>query len=146
MHDPKIAAQVRTLFEERDAFGVTEFAFYCARSEYLERNRAALADFFEDVVRSSRWMLTPANRDEAIQMVAKLTKQSPDLLATYYLLPVEDDYRDPDSRPDVPALQRNLDAMLELGFLKSRVDAAKHTDLSFIDAAVQRVNQAKTGK
>jgi sulfonate transport system substrate-binding protein len=146
MHDPKIASQVRTLFEEKDAFGVTEFAFYCARTGFLDRNRAALADFFEDVVRATRWMLAPANRDEAIQMVTKITKQSPALLATYYLLPGEDDYRDPDSRPDVAALQRNLDAMLELGFVKSRVDAASHTDLSFIDAAIRTVNQATAGK
>jgi sulfonate transport system substrate-binding protein len=146
MHDPKVAAQVRTLFQEKDAFGVTEFAFYCARTGFLERNKAALADFFEDVVRATRWMLAPQNRAEAIAMVSKITKQSPDILATYYLLPGEDDYRDPDSRPDVAALQKNLDAMQELGFTKSRVDAAKYTDLSYIDAAVARVNEAKDGK
>src|SRR3984957_5325402 len=87
MHDPKIAAEVRTLFREKDAFGVTEFAFYCARTGFLDRNRAALADFFEDVVRAGRWMLAPSTRREAIQMVAKISKKSPDLLATYYLLP-----------------------------------------------------------
>ncbi len=105
-----------------------------------------LADFFEDVVRSGRWMLTPANRTEAVAMVAKVTKQSPDFLARYYLLPGADDYRDPNSRPDVAALQRNLDAMLELGYLKSHVDAAKYADLSFIDAAVARVDAAQRGK
>jgi sulfonate transport system substrate-binding protein len=146
MHDPKIAPEVRTLFEEKDAFGVTEFAFYCARAGYLDSNRAALADFFEDVVRAGRWMLAPSNRGEAIQMVAKISKQSPDLLATYYLLPREDDYRDRDSRPDVAALQRNVDAMRELGFVKAPVDVAKHTDLSLLDAAIQRVNQATGGK
>jgi NitT/TauT family transport system substrate-binding protein len=146
MHNPNIAGQVRTLFKEKDAFGPTEFAFYCARTGFLERNRAAVADFLADVVRATRWMLAPANRGEAIQMVAKITKQSPDLLATYYLLPGEDDYRDPDSRPDVAALQRNLDAMLELGFVKARVDAARHADLSLIDAAVRRVDQATAGK
>jgi sulfonate transport system substrate-binding protein len=146
MHNPNIAGQVRTLFKEKDAFGPTEFAFYCARTGFLERNRAAVADFLADVVRATRWMLAPANRGEAIQMVAKITKQSPDLLATYYLLPGEDDYRDPDSRPDVAALQRNLDAMLELSFVKARVDAARHADLSLIDAAVRRVDQATAGK
>jgi sulfonate transport system substrate-binding protein len=143
MHDPKIGGEVRALFEEKDAFGPTEFAFYCARTGFLDRNRAALADFFDDVVRSSRWVRDPANRDAVIAMVAKITKQSPEILATYYLLPVEDDYRDPDSRPDPAALQRNVDAMLELGFIKSHIDVPKYTDLSFIDDAVRRVNQAK---
>lgn len=146
MHDPAIAAAVRTLFEEKDAFGVTEFAFYCARKGFLDRNRAALADFFADVVRATRWMLTPANRAEVVQMVAKITKQPPELLARYYLLPGEDDYRDPNSRPDVAALQKNLDAMRELGFLKAPVDAAKYTDLSFIDAAVRTVDASAPGQ
>jgi len=143
MHEPKIAAEVRTLFKEKDAFGPTAFAFYCARAGFLERNRAVLADFFEDVVRAQRWVLDPANRKEVLPMVAKIAKQPPELLASYYLLPGEDNYRDPDSRPDIAALQRNLDAMLELGFVKSRVDAASHTDLSFLDAAVRKLNEGK---
>ena len=146
VHDPEIAAQLRPLFLEKDAFGVTEFAFYCARSGYLEKNRAALADFFEDIVRAAHWIRNPANRPEAIAMVSKIIKLSPELLARYYLLPGEDDYRDPNSRPDVAALQRNLDAMLELGYLKSRIDVAKYADLSYIDAAIARVDAAQGGK
>ncbi len=138
-HDPKVAAQTRSLFKERDALGVTEFAFYCARTPFLDKNRAALADFFDDVVRVTRWMRVPGNRDEAIQMLAKATKQSPETIATYYLLPGEDVYRDPSARPDTAALQSNLDAMYELGFVKTKLDVAKHADLSFIDAAIKRV-------
>ncbi|HUK59378.1 MAG TPA: ABC transporter substrate-binding protein [Stellaceae bacterium] len=146
VHDPEIAAQLRPLFLEKDAFGVTEFAFYCARSEYLEKNRAALADFFEDIVRAGRWLHTPANRPDAIAMVSKIIKLSPDIMARYYLLPGADDYRDPNSRPDVAALQRNLDAMQELGYIKSHIDAAKYADLSLLDAAIARVDKAGVGK
>jgi sulfonate transport system substrate-binding protein len=145
-HNPKTAESARTLFKERDALGVTEFAFYCARTGFLERNRAALGDFFEDLVRATRWMLTPENRAEATRMLADVTKQSPDVLATYYLLPGEDVYRDPDARPDLEALQHNLDAMQELGFTRSRIDAAKYADLSFIDAAVARLKQPSGAK
>lgn len=140
-HNPKTAEAARTLFKERDALGVTEFAFYCARTGFLERNQAALADFFEDMIRATRWMLAPENRGDATRMLAEITKQSPDVLATYYLLPGEDVYRDPDARPDVEALQRNLDAMQELGFIRSRIDVAKYTDLSFINAAIARLAQ-----
>jgi sulfonate transport system substrate-binding protein len=138
-HNPKTAESARTLFKERDALGVTEFAFYCARTGFLERNRAALGDFFEDMVRATRWMLAPENRAEATRMLAEITKQSPDVLAAYYLLPGKDVYRDPDARPDTEALQHNLDAMQELGFTHSHIDVAKYTDLSFIDAAVARM-------
>jgi sulfonate transport system substrate-binding protein len=140
-HNPKFVGAARSLFTERDALGVTEFAFYCARLDFLQRNRAALGDFFDDVVRVTRWMLTSQNRDEAIRMLSEVSKQSPDVLATYYLLPGEDVYRDPDARPDVDALQHNLNAMLELGFIKSRIDVAMHTDLSLIDDAVARLMQ-----
>ena len=97
----------------------------------MQRNHAALADFFEDMVRATRWMLAPENRREATRMLAEVTKQSPDILATSLLLPGEDVYRDPDARTDIEALQHNLDAMQELGFIRSQIDAAKHTDLSF---------------
>jgi NitT/TauT family transport system substrate-binding protein len=145
-HNPKTAESARTLFKERDALGVTEFAFYCARTGFLQRNRAALGDFFEDMVRATRWMLAPANRAEATHMLAEVTKQSPEVLATYYLLPGEDVYRDPDARPDVEALQHNVDAMQELGFIRGRIDVAKHTDLSFINAAVARLKPPGTIK
>ena len=134
-NDPKVAAATRPLFNERDALGVTEFAFYCARIGFLDKNRAALADFFEDVVAVTHWMLAPEHRAEATQMLAGITKQPPEMLATYYLLPGKDVYREPDGKPDIAALQRNLDAMQELGFTKSHIDAASHTDLSFIEAA-----------
>ncbi len=145
-HNPKTAESARTLFKERDALGVTEFAFYCARTGFLDRNRAALGDFFEDLVRATRWMLAPENRAEATRMLADITKQSPEVLATYYLLPGEDVYRDPDARPDIEALQHNLDAMQELGFTRSRIDAAKYADLAFIDAAVARLKQPSGAK
>src|SRR5689334_1641699 len=81
-HNPKTMEAARTLFKERDALGVTEFAFYCARTGFLQRNSAVLADFFEDVIRATRWMLTPENRAEAARMLADITKQSPDVLNT----------------------------------------------------------------
>lgn len=145
-HNPKTAEVARTLFTERDALGVTEFAFYCARTGFLQRNHDALSDFFEDMVRATRWMLAPENRAEATRMLAEITKQSPDVLATYYLLPGEDVYRDPDAKPDIDALQHNVDAMQELGFIKSHIDVAKHTDLSFINAAAARLKQPGSAK
>ncbi|HEX4192981.1 MAG TPA: ABC transporter substrate-binding protein [Stellaceae bacterium] len=145
-HNPKTAEAATTLFKERDALGVTEFAFYCARTGFLQRNGTALADFFEDMVRATRWMLASQNRADATQMLAEITKQSPDILSTYYLLPGEDVYRDPDAKPDTEALQRNVDAMVELGFIKSHIDVAKHADLSFITAAAGRLNQPGSAK
>lgn len=137
-YGPRVEAEARVLFTERDAFGVTQFAFFGARKPFLDANRAALNDFFEDMVRATRWYHVPANRDEAIRIVANFTKQPPAMLEAYYMTQ-KDGYRDPDARPDLAALQRNLDAMRELGFLKTHIDVAAHADLSFIDEAVRRL-------
>jgi sulfonate transport system substrate-binding protein len=136
--DPRVQEQARVLFTEREALGVTQFAFLGARRSFLARERERLGDFFEDLVRATRWLGDPAHRDEAIRMVAEFTKQPPAMVALYYATK-EDDYRDPDSRPDVAALQHNLDAMHELGFLKTNIDAAKHSDLSYVDDALRRL-------
>jgi sulfonate transport system substrate-binding protein len=138
--EPRVQKETRVLFTERDALGVTQFAFVGARESFLARNHERLDDFFDDFVRVTRWMRDPAHRDEAIRIVSEFTKQPQELLGAYYMTK-QDDYRDPDARPDIAALQRNLDAMQELGFLKSHVDAAKHSDLSFIDSAVRRLHQ-----
>jgi hypothetical protein len=58
----------------------------------------------------------------------------------------EDVYRDPDAKPDIDALQHNVDTIQELGFTRSQIDIAKHTDLSFINAAVARLKQPDSKK
>ena len=135
---PRVQEEARVLFTERDALGVTQFAFIGARQSFLARERARLGDFFEDLVRTTRCLTNPDHRDEAIRIVTDFTKQPPEMLAWYYATG-NDDYRDPDSRPDATALQHNLDAMRELGFLKTHIDAAEHTDLSFVEEAARKL-------
>ena len=42
-------------------------------------------------------------------------------------------------RPDLETLQRNLDMTTDLGFLKGKVDLAKHVDLSIVNEAAARI-------
>jgi NitT/TauT family transport system substrate-binding protein len=144
--NPKVQASAKTLFTVHDALGVTEFAFFCARITFLDSNRERLAWFFEDMVRSTRWMRDPAHRDEAIKFAADFSKQPLDILSSYFLLPAKDFYRDPDSRPDVSALQRNLEAMRQVGFLKSRIDVAKYVDLSLLEGAIRDLGEVQVVK
>src|SRR5665213_3613777 len=57
---------VRTLFRMEDVFGTTQMLFNVARASFLDKNRAALGDFFADYVRAQRWLLDPANHDQAV--------------------------------------------------------------------------------
>jgi len=70
------------LFHMRDGLGTTQMIVLAARTGFLEQNRAALYDFFEDLVRALHWYLDPAHREEAIGIVAKETGLGPDKITT----------------------------------------------------------------
>ena len=38
-----------------------------ARKSFIDKNRAAMVDFFEDMLRVVRWYLDPKNHDEAVR-------------------------------------------------------------------------------
>ena len=135
---PDVQARTHALFTQADAFGVTQLSLYVARTPWLEKNRAALDDFFEDLVRATRWSIDPAHRADLAGLFAANTRQPVDSLG--YFMTRDDFYRDADARPDIGATQKNIDAMRELGFIKGNIDIVKYTDLSFIDRAVQRID------
>ncbi|HUK10977.1 MAG TPA: ABC transporter substrate-binding protein [Stellaceae bacterium] len=130
--------QTRVLFRMRDAMGPTQMVLYAARKEFLDTHRAALADFLEDWVRALHWYLDPANHEAAVAIVADFTKLPPEQFRDW-LFTKKDYYRDPDARPNLDALQRNIETQRALGFLKSPLDVRQYTDLSLIDEAARRV-------
>ena len=138
-HDPELRANSRALFTQRDALGRTQMIVLTARKGFLEKNRAATVDFLEDNLRVARWCLDPANHDEAVRIAAKLTKQPPERFAGW-LFTRGDYYRDPDMRPDVAALQANVDLQREAGFLKHPLDVRNYLDLGLIEEAARRLD------
>jgi NitT/TauT family transport system substrate-binding protein len=138
-HDVELRANSRALFTQRDALGRTQMIVLTARKAFLEKNRAAMIDFLEDNLRVARWCLDPANHDEAVRIAAKLTKQPPERFAGW-LFTRDDYYRDPDMRPDVAALQANIDLQREAGFLKQPLDVRHYLDLGLIEEAARRLD------
>jgi sulfonate transport system substrate-binding protein len=136
------SGDVRPLFHMKDALGTTQMLFNVARASFLSKNRAALADFFEDYVRAQRWFLDPANRAQAVQIVADFNKRPVSVFAPYLFTPA-DFHRDRNARPNLSALQRNMGQLKELGFLKSDIEVKRYADLSFIDGAIKRVDAGK---
>lgn len=137
-YDPWSMSNAHALFTMVDAVGPTQLIFLAARSGYLEAHRAALGDFFEDLLRGTRWLLDPANRDAAIERLARANKLPPERFAAY-LYTKRDFYHDKLARPNLEALQRDVATQRELGFLKNDLDIRKYVDLSFIDAAAARL-------
>lgn len=129
----------RALFTIGDAMGVTQSLSNVARAGFLQKNRAALVDFFEDYLRAQRWFLDPAHHREAADIIARFNRSAADVFAAY-LFSKDDYYRDPNLAPDLGALSRNLASLRKIGFLKTQIDVQAHADLSFIAEAGKRVN------
>jgi ABC-type nitrate/sulfonate/bicarbonate transport system substrate-binding protein len=135
--DPELRKVATTLFDTKDAVGVTQFSMWTARKPFIDKNRAALVDFLEDSLRIVRWYLDPANHAEVAQIASRLTKQPPERFG--WVFTKQDNYRDRNMMPDLAALQRNVDTMKELGFIKANVDVKAHSDLSLVEEAAKRL-------
>jgi sulfonate transport system substrate-binding protein len=136
--DPDMQKIARTLFTQRDALGKTAVVIWAARTEFLEKNRAAMIDFMEDMLRDRRFLFDPANHGEAVKIVSEFTKIPPDKLDSW-LFTRNDFYRDPDARPDLITLQANIDQLHKEGALKQPLDVRKHSDLSYLEEAIKRM-------
>ena len=136
--DPKLQASARTLFTSKDAMGPTEISFLTAKASFLAQNRAAIVDFLEDYLRALHWYNDPANHDAAVKAISDFMKAPPERFASWVFTD-HDYYRDPHARVDVRALQRNIDAQQQLGFVKHPLDAAPYVDASLARAAAKRV-------
>jgi ABC-type nitrate/sulfonate/bicarbonate transport system substrate-binding protein len=132
------AGGVRTLFTLKQAMGPSEVTLLAARAPFIKEHRAALVDFFEDWIRATRWYLDPRNHEEAVKILADFTKK-PASEFTDWVFTKEDYYRDPDAKPNLKALQDNLNVQKQLGLLDVEIDIGKYTDLSLIEDAGKRL-------
>jgi len=137
-YDPAVKAGARKLFSVRDGLGPTQQLVTTAMRGFLDNNRAALHDFFEDYVIAMRWFTDPGNRDEAIRILAKVSNL-PEARFTSWAFTRDDFYRDPSARPNVAALTANLATLQETGFLPVALDPSPYLDLRFIEEAARRL-------
>ena len=135
--NPEMAKVSRKLFTSRDALGISQFIVWTAREAFIKKNRAALVDFLEDMMRIERWMTDPKNHDEVAKIAATITKSKPENFD--WLYSKDDYYRSPDMKPNLDALQRNIDMTHELGFIKNKLDVRQYTALSLVEEAAARL-------
>ena len=96
----------RVLFTSKDAIGVSQFIVWAARKSFIDKNRAAMVDFMEDMMVIERWFMDPKNHDEVMQIAVKVTKVPPERFG--WLFTKQDYYRSPDMLPNLDALQSNI--------------------------------------
>ena len=136
--DPAQRKNGRVLFTQKDAIGPTQMIVWAARKGFIEKNRAAMVDMMEDVLRIVHWYLDPANHKEAVEICARITKQPPERFDSW-LFTAKDYYRDPGMKPNLAALQDNIATQKQLGFIKSDLDVKKYADLSIVEEAAKRL-------
>lgn len=136
--DPELQAKARVLFTQRDAMGTSELSFWTAREGFISKNRAAMVDLLEDTLRAVRWYLDPANRQEAIDILARFLKQPPARFESW-VFTTNDFYRDPNGLVNLAALQENIELMRRLGIINAELDAAKYQSLDPVKEAAQRL-------
>ena len=132
------AGGVRVLFTMKDAIGDNQHLFWAARRDFLDRNQAVLIDFFEDYLRAHRWFVDPENRKEAFDLIAQFTKR-PAANFDWELKEGTGYFREKDLRLNRAVMQRTADALLEVGFLKQKLDTAAHIDEKIIIEAAKRL-------
>jgi NitT/TauT family transport system substrate-binding protein len=137
--DPDLDTFARTLFTQRDGMGPSELSFWTARGEFISKNRGALVDFLEDVVRANRWYMDPANHKEAVAIVAAALKRPPEQYDSWIFTAKNDFYRAPDLIPNIEVLQKNIDLVRELGVIAAPFDVRPHVDLSPLQEAMARI-------
>ena len=131
----------KTLFTSKDAMGPSQLVFLTANGKFLNVNRATLMDFFEDHVCSIRWFTDPANRTEAVKIIADFMQQSPDTLT--HLFTKNDYYRDPFMFPNVKTLQDSINIAVDLGLAPRGIQVdPDYVDLSFVQEAKKRIETA----
>jgi sulfonate transport system substrate-binding protein len=136
-YDPELRNMARDLFVQKDAIGITDMIVWTARKPFIDKNRAALVDFFEDTLIITRWYLDPKNHAETMDIAGRVTKRPHQ--AFDWLFTNRDCYHDPDMLPNLAALQKNVDLTQELGFVKGKVDVKANSDLSMIQEAAKRL-------
>jgi sulfonate transport system substrate-binding protein len=135
--DPDLRAIAKTLFTQKDAFGITQLTMWTARTGFIQQNRAALVDFLEDSVRAIRWYTDPKNHEEAVAIVARLNNAPP--ARVDWAFTGRDQYRDPDGMPNLDALQNNLQQQKAVGLLNTDIDVKKYSDVSTVEEAAKRL-------
>jgi NitT/TauT family transport system substrate-binding protein len=136
--DPALQEIGKPIFTQKDAFGPTETSVFVGRKPFLEANHDAVVDFFEDMLRAVRWYTDPANRDEAIKIIADFSKLPPERFSSW-IFTKQEQFRDPNGIPDLESLQRVFKIEKDSGLLKRDLIAADYADLSYIKEAGTRL-------
>ena len=62
------------LYDQTEGLGPSQFVFWTARKSFIDKNRAAMVEFFEDMLRIERWYLDPKNHNEVAKIASACSR------------------------------------------------------------------------
>src|SRR5262249_23206754 len=109
------------------------FLTVLARPQWLRENPDAARGYLKALSEATDWLYDPANRDEAIAILARNTNLAPDIAAQTYNYYVTELH--PFSRklaiPD-EIIRTTATTLVELGDIKPEATSIKYTDLGYL--------------
>jgi NitT/TauT family transport system substrate-binding protein len=131
--------ELRSLFRQADALGDQQFLLYAAKTDFVNKNRKVLVDYYEDYLRGLRAVVDPKNREHVLKVMAEVAEAPVARFQDWALLKGKDYYHSPDGKINVTALQNNINSLKGLGLLKETLDVKPHIDNSIVEEAAKRL-------
>jgi len=122
---------IRELFRGTDAFPAYSVIFQVATNEILTKQPGVVKAWLADFVEGLHWLYDPANRKQAVAITAEVAKSPVEVVDSYFLTN-RDYYRNLDACLAPDLLQIQADAMVDEGFLPTKIDILKHLDTSYL--------------
>ena len=113
-----------------------EYNGYIVNDNWAKRNREITTNFMRAMVKATRWLHNPANKDAAIKILAGYIPFKPKWLENVYEMAIQNKMLSTDCRPAPKGIENTLQLSVKYGIgLTSMPTANTWLDLSYLDSA-----------
>lgn len=113
-----------------------EYNGYIVNDNWAKRNRDTVTSFMRVMVKATRWLHNPANKDDAIKILAGYIPFKPKWLESVYEMAIQNKMLSTDCRPAPKGIENTLQLSIKYGIgLTSMPAVNTWLDLSYLDSA-----------
>jgi ABC-type nitrate/sulfonate/bicarbonate transport system substrate-binding protein len=113
-----------------------EYNGYIVNDNWAKRNRDIVTSFMRVMVKATRWLHNPANKDDAIKILAGYIPFKPKWLESVYEMAIQNKMLSTDCRPAPKGIENTLQLSIKYGIgLTSMPAVNTWLDLSYLDSA-----------
>jgi len=131
---------LRSLFTSADSLGETQTLFLAGRQEFLTRNPRRVQAFFDDYYRYLQYALDPKNRDEMIEIGAKMQNIPPENFKAWWNQK-DDFYREKTGLVNTRAIRAEMLILKEFGVINDVVEIEQWVDMSYMRKAAENAKR-----